>query len=181
MALTVGARPTKSRPAVKPRLSKATRKQTLIAWGFSAPFVILFLVFMAGPILASFAMSFTDLTTRDLRSPFNVNIIGLDNYIRLFEDPRFVHSLLNTAIFVVVGVPVTIVLSLLVALALNTALKGRNFFRGVYFLPVVTSWIAVSLVWRWLLNPHSGAVNAVLGWFGIDGPGWYTDPHWAMP
>ena len=67
------------------------------------------------------------------------------------------------------------------ALALNTALKGRSFLRGVYFLPVVTSWIVVALVWRWLLNPSNGIVNTVLGFFGIDGPGWWTDPAWAMP
>lgn len=181
MALTVGARPTKSRPAVKPRLSKATRKQTLIAWGFSAPFVILFLVFMAGPILASFAMSFTDLTTRDLRSPFNVNIIGLDNYIRLFEDPRFVHSLLNTAIFVVVGVPVTIVLSLLVALALNTGItKFRTVFRVGYYAPVVTSIVAIAIVWRFILQPD-GLLNGFLSWFGITGPNWLEDTTWALP
>ena len=70
---------------------------------------------------------------------------------------------------------------LALALALNSRLKGRNILRGIYFLPVVTSWIAVALVWRWLLNPASGVVNQALALIGIDGPGWYTDPAWAMP
>jgi multiple sugar transport system permease protein len=64
---------------------------------------------------------------------------------------------------------------------LNSRLRGRSFWRGVYFLPVVTSWIVVALIWRWLLNPSTGVVNTVLGWVGIDGPGWWTDPSWAMP
>lgn len=107
--------------------------------------------------------------------------VGLDNYTVLLTDPDTARIFWHSAQYIIGYIPLVFVGGLAVALALNTALKGRNFFRGVYFLPVVTSWIAVSLVWRWLLNPHSGAVNAVLGWFGIDGPGWYTDPHWAMP
>ena len=107
--------------------------------------------------------------------------VGLGNYVTLFKDPDTAKIFWHSAQYIIGYIPLVFVGGLAVALALNTALKGRNFFRGVYFLPVVTSWIAVSLVWRWLLNPHDGAVNAVLGWFGIEGPGWYTDPHWAMP
>ena len=181
MALTVGARDASPRPAAKPRLSKATRKQTLIAWGFAAPFVILFLVFMAGPIVASFVMSFTDLTTRDLRSPFNVNIVGFENYIRLFEDPRFVHSLLNTGVFVIVGVPLTIIMAMLVALALNTGItKFRTVFRVGYYAPVVTSIVAIAIVWRFILQ-NDGLLNGVLSWVGITGPNWLEDTFWALP
>src|SRR3546814_13834078 len=94
-------------------------RSTITAWLFAAPFVILFLVFMAGPIVASFAMSFTDLTTRDLQTPFNVDLVGFANYIRLFEDPRFLRPLVNTFAFVLIGVPLTMALALLVALALD--------------------------------------------------------------
>ncbi len=106
--------------------------------------------------------------------------VGLDNYRALLTDPDTASIFWHSAQYILAYIPLVYVGGLAIALALNTALKGRNFFRGVYFLPVVTSWIAVSLVWRWLLNPNSGAVNAALGWVGIDGPGWYNEPNWAM-
>lgn len=170
------------RPARKaPRLSRRARRQTWIAWGFAAPFMVLFLVFMAGPIVASLAMSFTDLTTRDLRSPFNVNVVGLGNYVDLFADPRFLRSMLNTGVFVIVGVPLTIILALLVALALNSGIdKFRTVFRVGYYAPVVTSIIAVAVVWKFILQPD-GLLNGFLGWFGISGPNWLEDTTWALP
>lgn len=161
--------------------SPGRRKMTWIAWGFAAPFVILFLVFMAGPILASLAMSFTDLTTRDLRSPFNVNFVGLENFQNLFADPRFLRSLANTAIFVVVGVPLTIVLALLVALALNTGItKFRTVFRVGYYAPVVTSIVAIAIVWKFILQPD-GLLNGFLAVFGIAGPNWLENTSFALP
>src|SRR3990170_314012 len=129
--------------------ARGRRKMTRAAWGFAAPFMILFVVFMAGPIVASLAMSFTDLTTRDLRSPLSVNLIGFENYLTLFDDPRFLRSMLNTGVFVIVGVPLTIVLALLVALALNTGItRFRTVFRVGYYAPVVTSIVAIAIVWR---------------------------------
>lgn len=176
----MSATTTASPGLTKPRRSREGR-QTAIAWGFAAPFVLLFLLFMAGPILASFGMSFTDLTTRDLRSPFNVNIVGLENYVKLFQDPRFVHSLLNTGVFVLVGVPLTIAVAMLVALALNTGItKFRTVFRVGYYAPVVTSIVAIAIVWRFILQPD-GLLNGFLGWFGIDGPKWLEDTFWALP
>jgi len=154
---------------------------TWIAWGFAAPFMILFVVFMAGPIVASLAMSFTDLTTRDLRSPFNVNFIGLQNYLNLFQDPRFLKALANTAVFVVVGVPLTIALALLVALALNNGInKFRTVFRVGYYAPVVTSIVAIAIVWKFILQPD-GLLNGFLSIFGIAGPNWLEDTTFALP
>lgn len=154
---------------------------TLIAWGFAAPFVLLFLVFLAGPIVASFAMSFTDFTTRDLQSPFSVNLVGLENYASLFQDPRFLHSLLNTFVFVVVGVPLTMGIALLVALALNTGInRFRTVYRVGFYAPVVTSIVAIAIVWRFILQPD-GLLNGFLGLFGIQGPAWLQDPAWALP
>lgn len=168
-------------PARARAARRRSRRATLVAWGFAAPFVVLFLVFMAGPIMASLGMSFTDLTTRDLQTPFNVNLVGLDNYLRLFEDPRFVRSLLNTGIFVLVGVPVTMALALAVALALNTGIaKFRTVFRVGYYAPVVTSIVAIAIVWRFILQPD-GLLNAFLGWFGIEGPNWLQSTSWALP
>ena len=154
---------------------------TWIAWGFAAPFMILFVVFMAGPIFASFVMSFTDLTTRDLRSPFNVNFIGLENYLNLFQDPRFLKALSNTAVFVIVGVPLTIVLALLVALALNNGInKFRTVFRVGYYAPVVTSIVAIAIVWKFILQPD-GLLNGFLSNFGVSGPNWLEDTTFALP
>ena len=174
------------RPPVPPaptalRRSPGRRKMTWIAWGFAAPFMILFVVFMAGPILASFVMSFTDLTTRDLRSPFSVNFIGLENYLNLFQDPRFLKALSNTAVFVIVGVPLTIVLALLVALALNNGInKFRTVFRVGYYAPVVTSIVAIAIVWKFILQPD-GLLNGFLSIFGVSGPNWLEDTTFALP
>lgn len=163
------------------RGSRGRRKMTWIAWGFAAPFVILFLIFMAGPIIASFAMSFTDLTTRDLRTPFNVNLVGFENYANLFADPRFLRSMLNTGVFVIVGVPLTMIIALLVALALNTGItKFRTVFRVGYYAPVVTSIVAIAIVWRFILQPD-GLLNGFLALFGISGPNWLEDSAWALP
>jgi multiple sugar transport system permease protein len=169
-------------PARAPaRASHRSRRATLVAWGFAAPFLILFLVFMAGPIVASLVMSFTDLTTRDLQTPFNVNFVGFENYARLFDDPRFLRSLLNTSIFVIAGVPLTMALALAVALALNTGIeKFRTVFRVGYYAPVVTSIVAIAIVWRFILQPD-GLLNAFLAWFGIEGPDWLQSTTWALP
>ena len=182
LAPTTGRAPSPRPPApAAPRRSPARRKMTWIAWGFAAPFMILFVVFMAGPILASLAMSFTDLTTRDLRSPFNVNFVGLENYVNLFQDPRFLKALSNTAVFVLVGVPLTIVLALLVAVALNNGInKLRTVFRVGYYAPVVTSIVAIAIVWKFILQPD-GLLNGFLSIFGISGPNWLEDTTFALP
>ena len=185
--MAVLARETGRAPSLRPpaptaqRRSPGRRKMTWIAWGFAAPFMILFVVFMAGPILASFAMSFTDLTTRDLRSPFNVNFVGVENYINLFNDPRFITALSNTAVFVIAGVPLTIVLALLVALALNNGInKFRTVFRVGYYAPVVTSIVAIAIVWKFILQPD-GLLNGFLAIFGISGPNWLENTTFALP
>ncbi len=158
------------------------QRQTLAAWGFALPFMVLFLVFMAGPVLASLTMSFTDLTSRDLRNPLAVDLVGLENYTRLLSDDRFLRSAFNTGYFVVVGIPLTMVLALAVAVALNSGIdRLRTLFRVGFYTPVVTSIVAVAVVWRFLLQPDSGLLNTVLGWVGIDGPNWLQSTTWAMP
>lgn len=182
--VTVTAAPAERKPRAPGSASRGSRRlnrMTLIAWGFAAPFVVLFLVFLAGPIVASLAMSFTDFTTRDLESPFNVNIVGFDNYAALFQDPRFVRSLVNTFVFVLVGVPLTMAIALLVALALNTGIdRFRTVFRVGFYAPVVTSIVAIAIVWRFILQPD-GLLNGFFSLFGIQGPSWLQDPAWALP
>lgn len=107
--------------------------------------------------------------------------VGLANYADLVQDPLTRRAFLNTFSYVAGYLPLVYVGGLFLALALNSRIPGRTLLRGVYFLPVVTSWIVVALVWRWLLNPSVGVVNHVLGLVGVEGPGWWTDPAWAMP
>ena len=138
-------------------------------------------VFMLVPLLSSMGMSFTDITSRDLRTPFNVNIVGFDNYVTLLTDPRFHKALLTTAIFVIVGLSITIAIAMAFAVALNKGLKHLNaFFRAVFYAPVVASVVAVSVVWRYILQ-DDGLLNSLLAVFGIDGPDWLHDTRFALP
>jgi len=145
------------------------------------PFLLLFGVFTLWPVLQSMFMSFTDTRVTDIRTPFSVNFVGLDNYAKAFADPVFRRAALNTGVFVVVGVPLTIAAALAAAVALD---KGITRFRGIYrvgfYTPVITSIVAVAVVWRFLLQPDSGLVNTVLGFVGIDGPNWLGDTRTSL-
>lgn len=157
-------------------------RHTRAAWGFALPFVILFTVFTAGPVLMSLVTALTDLRSRDLRDPLAVNFVGLDNFVTVLQDPLFRKAALNTAYFVLVGVPLTLSLSLAIAVLLNAGItKFTTFFRIGYYMPVVTSIVAVAVVWRFVLHPDAGLLNEVLSWVGIDGPNWLASTTWAMP
>ncbi|MGW6458006.1 carbohydrate ABC transporter permease [Streptomyces sp. NPDC055078] len=141
-----------------------------------APSLVLILAFVLGPMLGSLWISFHDW---NLLKPMEWT--GTENYRQVLTDPATWKAFRNTLFYVAGYLPLVYVGGLLIALGLNRAIRGRDLLRGVYFLPVVTSWVVVALVWKWILNPQSGAVNTVLGWFGVNGPGWWTDPSWAMP
>jgi multiple sugar transport system permease protein len=174
-------------PAVRPRTAqRAPRRhratQDVAGWLFAAPFVVVFLLFLAGPVLASAVMSFTDFGLRDLRNPLGTSFVGLKNYVELVNDGKFWTSLFNTIYFVAVGVPLTLVLGLGAALALDRGIQRfRTLFRVGYYLPVVTSIVAIAVVWRFVLDPEQGLVNMALGALGIDGPDWLANPTLAMP
>jgi len=158
------------------------RREARAAWILAIPFCLLFLTFTAWPVIQSFFMSFTDTKARDLRNPFAVQFIGLDNYTRALSDPIFRRAALNTAYFVVVCMPLTILLALAAAVALDKGIQRfRSVFRLGFYTPVITSIVAVAVVWRFLLQDPGGLINTVLAWFGIDGPNWLGDPKWAMP
>lgn len=162
-------------------IQRGQRRQTMVAWAFCLPFIAVFSVFMLFPIVGSFAMSFTDFTARDIENPFSVGFVGLQQYFALFADAQFLSSLRVTAIFVVVGIPLTMAIALALAFALNSG-KGRfvSFFRVGFYAPVVTSIVAVSVVWRYMLQPD-GLLNTALAVFGIKGPDWLNDPSFALP
>jgi multiple sugar transport system permease protein len=161
---------------------RAALRRHVEGWAFSAPFVVLFAAFWALPILASLILSLTDFGLADLRDPLGTNFVGIDNYSKLIHDDLFWKSAKNTAYFVVVGVPLTIIVGLAVAVGLNNAaLRLKGIFRVSYFLPVVTSIVAVAVIWRYLYNPDVGLINRLLDVVGISGPNWLGDPNLAMP
>jgi len=156
-------------------------RRTRVTYGltvmvFLLPSLIPLLAFVIGPMISA---GWTSLHSWNLIGP--MTWVGLDNYIALLGDPETHQAFLHTVLYIVGYLPLVYVGGLALALALNTRLRGRAVLRGVYFLPVITSWVVVALVWRWLLSPSNGVVNTVLAWFGISGPGWWADPAWAMP
>jgi len=157
------------------------RQQTIAAWLLALPFLALFLVFTAGPVLASLGMSFTDIKRTDIRTPFAVGFIGIDNYTQLLADPLFRKVMVNTGLYVVLGVPLTMAMALAIAVMLNRVTRLRALFRVGYYLPVVTSIVAVSVVWKFLLRPEGGLVNSALGAVGLPQPEWLDNPHLALP
>jgi multiple sugar transport system permease protein len=164
-----------------PTGDRSHRREALVAWSFALPFVLLFLVFMAGPIVVALVTSFTDLRVTDIRNPLAVEVIGIDNYAAVLGDARFQKAAANTAVFVLIGVPSTMILGLAAAVGLNQGIvKFRTLFRVGFYLPVVTSIVAVAVVWRLLLGTEVGLINAILATFGVDGPGWLSDERYAL-
>src|SRR5690554_5920071 len=151
-------------------------KRALVIALFLGPSLIGLGVFVLVPIASSLVLSFADW---DLLNP--PRFTGIANFRRLLADAEFWGALGNTVKYLVGYVPLVITLGLLIAVALNRRIPLRSFFRTTYFLPVVTSWVAVSLIWMWLYNPVFGLLNNFLGWLGIRGPAWLFDVNWAMP
>ncbi len=106
---------------------------------------------------------------------------GLKNYLQILASEEMTRVLGNTLYFIVLYIPLILITSILVAMLLNNKLPGIGVYRTIYYIPVLTSWVAAALLWKWLLNPKYGAVNAMLGMFGIQGPSWLQDKVWAMP
>ncbi|HDT8105573.1 TPA: sugar ABC transporter permease [Enterococcus faecalis] len=142
---------------------------------FLLPSLMGFLVFIIYPVFYSLGVGFTDW---DLINP--MKFVGIKNYQSLVNDSTFWNSLKNTFLFIIGYLPSVMIIGLLVALLLNSKLCLKPVFRGVYFLPVVTSWVAVSLVWKWLFNPKYGLINYFLTMIGLHGPNWLNDPKTAM-
>ena len=169
-------------PPSRTRRHSGRRREGWAAWILALPFCLLFLVFTLWPVAQSLFMSFTDTKAKDLRTPFSVDIIGLENYTRAFSDETFLHAIRNTAYFVLLGVPLTMTLALAAAVALDRGItKFRSLFRLGFYTPVVTSIVAVAVVWQFLLQDDFGLINTALSWVGIDGPNWLGDANWSMP
>lgn len=156
--------------------------QERAAWGFVAPALVALGLFFFLPVAAALVLSFTDFDIYAVADIGNLRFVGLDNYVHLLETPLFWRALGNTAWFVILGVPLSIMMSLAAALLLDNKLaRFKGFFRTVYFAPVVTTLVAVAVIWRYLLHTKYGLVNWVLGGIGIGPIDWLGDPRWSMP
>jgi multiple sugar transport system permease protein len=152
-----------------------------VPWLFVAPFLVIFAVFTLLPLVSSFAMSFTDFRAADVQNPFGVDFVGLQQYQAVLSNGQFLRSMLNTGYFVLVGIPLAIVVALALAVALNNGIKRfRTVYRVGFYIPVVTSIVAVSTGWKFILQPN-GPLNAALHVVGIQGPDWLSSTTWAMP
>jgi multiple sugar transport system permease protein len=168
-------RRTAAKGFLMPRKRSLGRYQALMAYLFISPSMLLFAVFVLLPALMAFYLSFTNY---DILRP--AEWIGLDNYERLKNDRLFWTSVENIVEYSAFFVPLMIVSSLSLALALNRKRPGMKLFRMIYYLPVITSPVAASVVWRWILNKQYGLLNEILGYVGIEGPAWLSQTDTAM-
>ncbi len=136
------------------------------------PALIIVLVFRTLPILSSFTASFTDYDIGGFHG-----FVGFDNYARMLSDARFWQSVVNTLYFVIGVVPTGIIIPLFLAILLRGKLAGKSFYRTIYFLPVVTSAVAISVVWAWLYNPEAGPINQIITLFGGEPLMWLREPR----
>ncbi|TBL68488.1 carbohydrate ABC transporter permease [Paenibacillus thalictri] len=166
-------------PNVNERKKKAYHlERTDTVWGYIylSPVLLWVLIFMLFPMFYMVYLSFFEW---NFISPVK-KYIGLGNYIQLFQDDEFLESVLHTIHFTVASVILTVVCALLIALALNRTFRGVGILRSVYYSPVVVSMVAAAMVWSSLFDPNFGAINRFLKLFGIQGPGWISDPDWAL-
>ncbi|MCL6442383.1 MAG: sugar ABC transporter permease [Alicyclobacillus sp.] len=164
-------------PLERPRFWTYQRIEKLQGYLFVLPWMIGFLAFIAVPLGFSLVTSFADYNITS-----KLDFIGLQNYKDMFTaDPLFWQSVYNTLYFVVISVPLNTAGAILLAVLLHQKVPGLRIFRTIYYLPSVLSGVAIYLLWQELLNPANGLVNRVLHWFGIPGPSWLFDPHWAKP
>ncbi|MDQ6672740.1 MAG: sugar ABC transporter permease [Chloroflexota bacterium] len=158
--------------------SLARREST---WGllFLGPWILGFVLFFAGPMLASLGASFTDLV---LVRPGTTHFIGLANWTRLVGDPLVLKSLLVTGNFLLIAVPISLALPLLMAVLLNSAhLVAKPLFRALFYLPVLIPGVAAAVIWQGVLNVHTGWVDLALAGIGVPAPDWLNDPQWVIP
>ncbi len=157
-------------------------KANLAGWCFAGPALAVIGVFFVVPLAAAFALSLTDFDIYAIADPANLRLVWLHNYVQVLRTPLFWTALGNTLVFVVIGVPLSIAVSLATALLLDSELaRFKGAFRTALFAPVVTTVVAVAVVWRNLFHARYGWINHALGAIGIAPIDWLGDPHWSMP
>lgn len=143
---------------------------------FILPWILGFFLFTFFPMAMSAVLSF--MKWDYVQAP---RFVGWENFITLFHDDVFYKSLQVTIIYAVFSVPLSLLVSFIFALLLNTGIKGLSVYRTLFYLPSLVSGAAASILWMWMFNPEFGVINTILGYFGIDGPGWIYDKNWALP
>lgn len=158
------------------------KTSTIVLLIFFGPSLLVITVFFFIPVLASFIFSFTDFNIYSLGNLNYLRFIGIDNYSKILHEPLFWSALKNTFYFVLAGGPLSVAVSLVSAILLNSKLiRFKAFFRTIYFLPVVTTLVAVAIVWRFIYHPRFGMLNYLLGFIGISPVDWLGDPTFSMP
>ncbi|MBO0993127.1 carbohydrate ABC transporter permease [Bacillus sp. SD088] len=155
---------------------KRKTRENLWAYLFIGPQILGLLLFIIGPVIFAFAISFTQW---DIGS--SPKWIGFENYEKQISDPVFLKVVKNTSIYALINIPLTMIGALAIALMLNQNIRGKVILRTAYFMPVVTSSVAVALVWTWMYNPNFGLINSGLAAVGIEGPSWLASLKWALP
>lgn len=171
-------------PARRPRgvrkAHEGSRAETTTAWLFLAPFLVIFLLFTGVPAVLAIGASLTDMSARDIRDPLNVNFTGFDGFAAIIGNPGFQSAFLNTVLFVVLCVPISMGLGLALALMLNNGIRRlKTFFRAAAYIPVITNIVAAAVIWQYAFS-ITGPVNSVLGRLGLPEPNWLGDPGWAI-
>ena len=157
----------------------------LAAAPFLAPSMAGFLLLSAIPILFSLAISLTSWSGLKGLNVFSAefwqdNFVGFDNYSKILSGKEFWDSLLHVGQYIIMYIPLMLVASIGIASLLNKQRKGTAFFRLLFYIPVLTSWVAGAIIWRWALDPQYGIINDILNGIGIHGPAWLQDAQWAM-
>jgi multiple sugar transport system permease protein len=181
LASVAGTTETGPRGRARLWLSGFRDRETWTAYLFILPWVIGFLALTAGPMVASLYFSFTDYGVEQIAGFEKTSYVGTDNYRQLLDDPRVVTSLKNTFIYTVMTVPAKMIVALLLAMILARLAFAAGFFRTVFYLPDITPPVAIGIMLLVLFNGSFGVVNTALGFIGIPGPFWTTDPNWIKP
>jgi len=158
------------------KITKGARHEAIAFYLFISPWVLGFILLILGPFIASLVLSF---------SHYNISQpiiwVGFDNYKKaFFNDPLFYHSLKITFTYALTSIPLRLVFGLVIALILNTKIRGISFWRTAYYLPSVLSGVAVAVLWKLVFHPTNGILNQMLGFIGIEGPRWLFDKDWAL-
>lgn len=167
-------------------MRKHNSKGLLTAAPFLAPSMVGFLIISAIPIILSFVISFTSWSGLKVLNIFSAefwqqNFVGVENYQKILDSKEFWNSLLHVGYYIILYIPLMLIASIGVASLLNKERKGTAFFRVLFYIPVLTSWVAGALIWKWALDPQFGIINDILAKIGIQGPAWLQDKDWAMP
>jgi multiple sugar transport system permease protein len=176
MNAQLNAAPLAPAPTKRRGWSVRTRRNFITGILFISPWIIGFFLFILYPMLASLYTSFTEYHIKAASE-----WVGLANYAEMFQDKRFWTALYNTAYMVVIAVPLTLFCSFACAVLLNLKLRGQSIYRVIYFLPSIVPLVASTMLWVWIFNTNNGLFNTFLGYFGLPGPNWLSNPTWSKP